>query len=76
MQKDNLIHRVKNYVYNMEENGNYSFVCLAKNAIPVEKSYEWLNYLKKQEFYRGQTSFGEIPRLQRFVCDKGEYFGK
>ena len=37
MQKDNLNHRVKNYVYNMEENGNYSFVCLAKNAIPVEK---------------------------------------
>lgn len=76
MQQDNLNHRVKNYINNFEDNGNYSFVCLAKDAIPVEKGEEWLNYLERQEFYSGQTSFGEIPRLQRFVCDKGEYFGK
>ena len=59
-----------------EKNGNYSVVYLAKDAISCEDADSWMKYLGGIEFYGGQTSFGEIPRLQRYCCNGGEYFGK
>ena len=66
---------MQKYIQHLEENGNYSYVSLLYDAVPSELAEEWMHYLNGLEFYRGQTSFGEIPRLQRFMCNQGEYFG-
>lgn len=77
MQRPNVQRpSIRKCIHQLEENGNYSFVGLAQDAIPVDMGDAWWRYLKGEEFYGGKTSFGEIPRLQRFVCDVGEYFGK
>ena len=58
-----------------ENNGNDSVVCLAENAFSSCLYARWMEYLATTELYGGQTSFGEIPRLQRYSCDGGEFFG-
>ena len=58
-----------------EENGNYSVVGLAENAISSECTDSIFKYLQSMQFCGGITSFGAIPREQLWFNACGEDFG-
>ena len=67
----------RDILYQLEPNGEHSYIGIIDDAFHVkyvEFLYSWLE--KMDDFKSGQTSFGEIPRLQKWYQRNGQYFSK
>ena len=56
----------RDILYQLEPNGEYSYIGIIEDAFHVEYNkflYNWLD--KMDDFKSGQTNFGDIPRLQK-----------
>lgn len=63
-----------NTIYlNKEENGEYAYIGILHNFIN-ETSLEFIDDIN--DFKGGTTSFGDIPRLQKWYQEDGRYFSK
>lgn len=64
---------MKSIYFNKEENGEYAYIGIIDNFIN-NNELEFLN--KINDFKGGTTSFGDIPRLQKWYQIDGNYFSK
>lgn len=58
-----------------EGGGGFSVISIVKNVFNGDERRRCFDYLNTMEFYGGKTSFGDIPRQQRWVYDGGGNFG-
>ena len=67
-----------NIIYlNKEENGEYSYIGIIENVLNKKYSEFIFNYLNSlEDFKEGSTSFGDIPRLQKWYQCENKYFSK
>ena len=67
----------RDILYQLEPNGEYSYIGIIEDAFHVEYNkflYNWLDNM--DDFKSGQTNFGDIPRLQKWYQRNGQYFSK
>ena len=64
-------------LYQQEPNREYSYIGVIDNSFDtsyIEYLYDWLE--KMDDFKSGQTTFGNVPRLQKWYQQDGCYFSK
>lgn len=67
----------RDILYQLEPNGEHSYIGIIHDAFHVKYVkflYDWLE--KMDDFKSGRTSFGQIPRLQKWYQRNKHYFSK